>query len=35
LRSADGSATLNAEQYISVKVKLEINGKIKADFDNL
>lgn len=35
LRSADGCATLNAEQYISVKVKLEINGKIKADFDNL
>ena len=35
LRSAEGSAALNAEQYISLKVKLEINGKIKADLDNL
>lgn len=35
LRSTEGSAALNAEQYISVKVKLEINGKIKADLDNL
>ena len=34
-RSNKGSAPLNAEQYISLKVKLKIDGKIKADLDNL
>ena len=35
LRSADGSCALNAEQYISLKLQLELDGKIKADLDNL
>lgn len=35
LRSADGRCVLNAEQYISLKLQLEINGKIKADLDNI
>ena len=35
LRSADGSCSLNAEQYISLKLQLELDGKIKADMDNL
>ncbi len=34
-RSHSGSASLNAEQYISVKLKLEISGKINADLDNI
>ena len=35
LRSANGSCALNAEQYISLKLQLEVNGKIKADLDNI
>lgn len=35
MRSAEGSCALNAEQYISLKLKLEINGKIKVDFGNI
>ena len=35
LRSAEGSCALNAEQYISLKLKLELNGKIKVDFGNI
>ncbi len=34
-RSEHGGASLNAEQYISVKLKLEIRGKITADLDNI
>lgn len=34
-RSSEGSAALNAEQYISLKAKLEIKGGIKIDFDNI
>ena len=35
LCSEQGGASLNAEQYISVKLKLEIRGKITADLDNI
>ena len=34
-RSSEGSAALNAEQYISLNTKLEIKGGIKVDLDNL
>ena len=34
-RSAEGSCALNAEQYITLKIKLEVNGKIKADLDDM
>jgi hypothetical protein len=34
-RSHSGSVSLNAEQYISVKVRLEISGRINADLDNI
>ena len=35
LRSAEGSCALNAEQHISLKLKLELNGKINVDFGNI
>ena len=34
-RSHSGRVSLNAEQYTSVKVRLEISGKINADLDNI
>lgn len=33
MRSADGSAALNAEQYIYANAKIEIKGGIKVDLD--
>lgn len=33
-RSQPGCATLNAEQYVALKLKLEINGQINADLAN-
>ena len=35
MRAGEGSCALNAEQYISLKLQLEINGKIKVDLDNI
>lgn len=35
MRSGEGNCALNAEQYISLKLKLEIDGKIKIDLDNI
>ena len=34
-RSSEGSAALNAEQYISLNTKLEVKGGIKIDFDDI
>lgn len=34
-RSHQGSVALNAAQYISLKIKLEVKGKINIDLDNI